>query len=144
MRKRIGFILALLAVFVLVMSGCASDSVDNQSSSSKDSVDVNVFQFKVEFKDQFEELVELYMKENEHVNLSVQTVGGGSDYAASLKAEMASGNEPVIFNIGGPTELNEYRDYLADLSDTQAATLALDGTLNGIEEVKKSRITIRT
>ncbi|NMA91210.1 MAG: carbohydrate ABC transporter substrate-binding protein [Amphibacillus sp.] len=134
MRKRIGFILALLAVFVLVMSGCASDSVDNQSSSSKDSVDVNVFQFKVEFKDQFEELVELYMKENEHVNLSVQTVGGGSDYAASLKAEMASGNEPVIFNIGGPTELNEYRDYLADLSDTQAATLALDGTLNGIED----------
>lgn len=133
-----------MIVFVLLLAGCASDTVKEGNDGANDhtdgagesseKVDVDIFQFKVEFKDQFEDLIELYMKENENVNFSVQTVGGGSDYAASLKAEMASGNEPVIFNIGGPTELNEYREYLADLSDTEAASLALEGTLNGIEE----------
>lgn len=135
-----------MLTFLLVLAGCASDTV-NEGSSGNDTNDsggsseedtaltnVDIFQFKVEFKDQFEELVQLYMEENDDVNLSVQTVGGGNDYAASLKAQMASGNEPVIFNIGGPTELEEYRDYLTDLSDTEAASLALGGTLNGVEE----------
>lgn len=137
-----------LVAFMLVLTACASDTVDegnggnetgtgsgsDSGDDSTDKVNVDIFQFKVEFKDQFEELVQLYMNENEDVNLSVQTVGGGNDYAASLKAQMASGNEPVIFNIGGPTELDEYREYLTDLSDTEAASLALDGTLNGVEE----------
>lgn len=143
-------VLVGMAALVLLLAGCASDSVgkdsDDQesnndtstvedgSTSSGDSVDVDIFQFKVEFRDQFEDLVELYMEENDGVNLSVQTVGGGNDYAASLKAQMASGNEPVIFNIGGPTELEEYREYLTDLSDTEAASSALEGSLNGVEE----------
>lgn len=143
-------VLVGMAALVLLLAGCASDSVgkdsDDQesnndtstvedgSTSSGDSVDVDIYQFKVEFRDQFEDLVELYMEENDGVNLSVQTVGGGNDYAASLKAQMASGNEPVIFNIGGPTELEEYREYLTDLSDTEAASSALEGSLNGVEE----------
>lgn len=143
MKNKMGFTLTTLAVFVFLLMGCASETINDEvdgtdttedTSSSDEKVDVDIFQFKVEFKGQFEELVDLYMSENENINLSVQTVGGGNDYAASLKAEMAAGNEPVIFNIGGPTELGEYRDYLADLSDTEAASSALDGTLNGIED----------
>lgn len=146
MKKKMMLWVVGMLTFLLVLAGCASDTV-NEGSSGNDTNDsggsseedtaltnVDIFQFKVEFKDQFEELVQLYMEENDDVNLSVQTVGGGNDYAASLKAQMASGNEPVIFNIGGPTELEEYRDYLTDLSDTEAASLALDGTLNGVEE----------
>lgn len=141
------WLLVGMVSFMFVLTACASDTVEdgttgNNSGSDSDSangevadqVNVDIFQFKVEFRDQFEELVQMYMDENEGVNLSVQTVGGGNDYAASLKAQMASGNEPVIFNIGGPTELDEYREYLTDLSDTKAASLALDGTLNGVEE----------
>ncbi|HHU19668.1 MAG TPA: carbohydrate ABC transporter substrate-binding protein [Bacilli bacterium] len=134
MKRKISIIFMFLIATGLLFTGCASDSGDKQSSGSGEAVDVDIFQFKVEFRDQFEELIELYMEENDHVNLTVQTVGGGSDYAASLKAQMSSGDEPVIFNIGGPTELDEYRDYLADLSDTEAASLALEGTLNGIED----------
>ncbi|MCZ0703858.1 raffinose/stachyose/melibiose transport system substrate-binding protein [Natronobacillus azotifigens] len=148
MKRRVVLALAGLITFVFLMTGCASDVVNESNSSDNgganagntdsngnaSNVEVDIYQFKVEFRDQFEELIRLYMEENENVQFSVQTVGGGNDYAASLKSQMASGNEPVIFNIGGPTELEEYREYLTDLSDTNAASLALDGTLNGVEE----------
>ncbi|RKQ35617.1 ABC transporter substrate-binding protein [Oceanobacillus halophilus] len=132
------FIVFALAA-VLVIAGCGSDEGESSESTgsdeaSGDKVTLDIFQFKVEFKEQFEELVALYQEENPDVNVKVTTVGGGNDYAASLKSQMSSGNEPTIFNVGGPTEVAEYRDYLTDLSDTAAADAALEGTLNGVTE----------
>ncbi|WP_226581343.1 ABC transporter substrate-binding protein [Halobacillus litoralis] len=129
-----GIATALLASTV-ALTGCSfgSDSGDSEaSSSSEDAVTVDVFQFKVEFKDQFEELVSLYEEENPDVNINVKTVGGGNDYGASLKTSFSSGEEPDIFNVGGPTDVDEYEKYLADLSDTAAADAALEGTLTGV------------
>ena len=127
---------ALLAVFVIAGCSSSDDGTENEGSGSSnasgDNVTVDIFQFKVEFKDQFEELVALYEEENEGVEINVQTVGGGNDYAASLKSAFSSGDEPDIFNVGGPTEVEEYKDYLADLSDTAAADAALEGTLSGV------------
>lgn len=132
------FLLVFMFAAVLVIAGCSGNSDDGDSDASGsdggsgDKVSIDVFQFKVEFKDQFEELVAKYQEENPDVNIEVQTVGGGNDYAASLKSQMSSGNEPTIFNVGGPTEVEEYREYLTDLSDTEAASLALDGTLEAV------------
>nr|WP_087972802.1 ABC transporter substrate-binding protein [Oceanobacillus rekensis] len=128
--------MAIVLSSILIVAGCSTAETESESEgeSSGDKVAVDIFQFKVEFKDQFEEIIALYEEENSDVEMSVQTVGGGNDYAASLKSQMASGKEPVIFNIGGPTDVEEYREYLTDLSDTEAASLALEGTLNGIEE----------
>lgn len=134
------WLLVFMLAAALIIAGCSSNSNDEDSnatgsdSGSGDKVSIDIFQFKVEFRDQFEELVGKYQEENPDVNIDVQTVGGGNDYAASLKAQMSSGNEPTIFNVGGPTEVEEYREYLADLSDTEAASLALDGTLEGVIE----------
>ncbi|WP_337019518.1 ABC transporter substrate-binding protein [Oceanobacillus massiliensis] len=128
--------MAIVLSGILIAAGCStSNSESGDGGETADGkIPVDIFQFKVEFKDQFEEIISLYEEENSDVQMSVQTVGGGNDYAASLKSQMASGKEPVIFNIGGPTEVEEYREYLTDLSDTEAASTALEGTLNGIEE----------
>lgn len=129
-----GIATALLASTV-ALTGCSFGSDDGNSGSedaSGDSVTVDVFQFKVEFKDQFEELVSMYEEENPDVNINVKTVGGGNDYGASLKTSFSSGEEPDIFNVGGPTDVEEYEKYLADLSDTEAAGAALEGTLSGV------------
>lgn len=128
--------MAIVLSSILIAAGCstAENESEGEGESSGDKVAVDIFQFKVEFKDQFEKIIALYEEENSDVEMSVQTVGGGNDYAASLKSQMASGKEPVIFNIGGPTDVEEYREYLTDLSDTEAAAVALEGTLNGIEE----------
>ncbi|UOR11581.1 ABC transporter substrate-binding protein [Halobacillus amylolyticus] len=128
-----GIATALLASSV-ALTGCSFSSGDEEASgSSEDAVTVDVFQFKVEFKEQFEELVAMYEEENPDVNINVKTVGGGNDYGASLKTSFSSGEEPDIFNIGGPTDVDEYEKYLADLSDTKAADAALDGTLTSVK-----------
>ncbi|WP_079478114.1 ABC transporter substrate-binding protein [Halobacillus salinus] len=131
-----GIATALLASSV-ALAGCsfgAGESDSASGNSSEDAVTVDVFQFKVEFKDQFEDLVSKYEEANPDVNINVKTVGGGNDYGASLKTSFSSGEEPDIFNIGGPTDVETYREYLADLSDTEAANAALDGTLTSVEQ----------
>jgi raffinose/stachyose/melibiose transport system substrate-binding protein len=126
-----GVLSALLASSV-ALAGCGNSG--EEEGASGDKVTVDVFQFKVEFKDQFESLVEKYEKENPDVDINVKTVGGGNDYGASLKSTFSSGEEPDIFNVGGPSDVEDYREYLADLSDTEASKVALDGTLTSVKD----------
>ena len=43
----------------------------------------------------------------------------------TLKTSFSSGEEPDIFNVGGPSDVEEYREYLADVSDTDAVAALL-------------------
>lgn len=128
-----GFI-AFISILVLVLAGC-STSNNGESSSKKgngDQVVVDIFQFKVEFKNQFEEVAKKYEEKNPNVKINIETVGGGNDYAGALKAKFSSGNEPAIFNIGGPADIKEYEDRLTDLSDTNSVGQALPSTLESV------------
>ncbi|MEI6056144.1 MAG: ABC transporter substrate-binding protein [Lentisphaerota bacterium] len=93
---------------------------------------INIFQFKVEIADAFNDLANEYMKENPGVQINIETVGGGSDYGAALRAKMASGNEPEIFNVGGPQDVSDWKDKLADLSGVPVMKDAFPGTLSGV------------
>lgn len=127
-----------MLIAVLALVGCSStDDGEKGKDNGKetgDEVTIDIFQFKVEIKDQLEDLVKVYEDENPGVKINVKTVGGGNDYGATLKTTFASGEEPAIFNIGGPSSVEEYRDYLADISDTEAAKLALEGTLDTVKD----------
>ncbi|MCJ1909898.1 ABC transporter substrate-binding protein [Planococcus ruber] len=131
--KEFKFSKGLLASLLLttgILAACGNG--EEASSSDKDKVTVDIFQFKVEFKDQFEDVVALYEEENPDVNIDITTVGGGEDYGAALRSRFASGNEPAIFNIGGPQDVADWKDNLANLTDTDAAGAALNGTLDGV------------
>ncbi|SEA36678.1 raffinose/stachyose/melibiose transport system substrate-binding protein [Thalassobacillus cyri] len=134
-KKLYGVASALLASSI-ALAGCSfgagSDSGSDEGSG--DQVTVDIFQFKVEFKDQFEALTKKYEEENPNVNINVKTVGGGNDYGSSLKTSFSSGEEPDIFNIGGPSDVETYEKYLADMSDTEAAKAALEGTLTSVNK----------
>src|SRR5690625_4109000 len=137
----IGFMFVLI-IGLIFLAGCSSNNDEgsnnnngsNDTSGSGEEVTIDIFQFKVEVKDQLEALVKQYEDEHPNVSINVKTVGGGNDYGASLKAAFASGEEPDIFNIGGPSDLAEYRDNLADVSDTKAVEEALDGVLATVQE----------
>ncbi|WP_455676038.1 ABC transporter substrate-binding protein [Pradoshia sp.] len=112
----------------LFLAGCSSSS----GGDGGDKTTVEIFQFKVEFKQQFEAVAEQYEKENPDVDLKITTVGGGNDYKSAITSKFSSGEEPAIFNIGGPTDVKQFKDRLTDMSDTEAAKAALDGTLDGV------------
>lgn len=113
------YLLLLSLVFLLSFSLVSSAVV------------VDVFQFKVETKDVLEKAAKMYMEET-GVEVNIQTVGGGDDYGAALRSRFASGNEPVIFNVGGPQDVEDWMDYLEDLSDQPWVDLAYQGVLDGV------------
>lgn len=136
-NKSLVGLMFVLFVALIALVGCSSSNDEgskNNASQSGDKVTIDIFQFKVEVKDQFETLVKQYEDENPNVTINVKTVGGGNDYGASLKAAFAAGEEPDIFNIGGPSDIAEYRDNLADVSDTKSVEAALDGVLTTVQE----------
>ncbi|MEM1505111.1 ABC transporter substrate-binding protein [Domibacillus sp. 8LH] len=129
----------LSSALFLGLAGCSTAEKKEESSGSSgggggDQTVVDIFQFKVEFKNQFEELAKQYEEEHPEVDINVQTVGGGNDYASALKSKFASGDEPAIFNINGAVDVQQYRDRLIDVSDTKAAGAALEGTLESVTE----------
>lgn len=132
--KGIALILVFLMAFSVLISGCSSNSKTEQNKSTKTNspVTLDIFQFKVEIKDQLQNAINTYMKENPNVKINLETVGGGQDYGAALKAKFNSGSEPAIFNVGGPQDVETWKSKLADLKDTKAAKEALDGTLKGV------------
>jgi len=142
-KSKLLTILSLMLVLGLVITGCGSDGGDqspetgsndqesaNQETAEK--VTVDIFQFKVEFKDAFEDAAEKYMAENPNVNLKIQTVGGGAEYGAALRSKFASGKEPAVFNVGGPQDVADWKNKLADLSDQSWVDLAYEGVLDGV------------
>ncbi|WP_442601973.1 ABC transporter substrate-binding protein [Paenibacillus sp. KN14-4R] len=128
MKKGIA-VLAASALVVGALAGCTSK--DGEKASAEQTV-IDVFQFKVEFKDQFEKVVKDYENLHPNVKINISTVGGGDDYGAALKSKFASGAEPAIFNVGGPQDVADWKAKLADLSDTEASKKALKGTLTGV------------
>lgn len=131
MKKRSSLMLIIVLLFASVLAACGNSGSGGGTASKggKDTVTVDVFQFKVEFKQQFEETAQKYMDENPNVKINIETVGGGNDYGQALKAKIASKDEPDIFNIGGPEDLKQHASRLADLSDMKATKNVVDESL---------------
>nr|WP_304213999.1 ABC transporter substrate-binding protein [Fredinandcohnia onubensis] len=136
-KKKILTIVTGLLLSGTLLSACGSSEQEAGSSTSKDKVAIDIFNYKVEMKDQFETLVDKYEEINGDVSINVKTVGGGTNWESTLKTSFASGEEPDIFPVGGPSQVAEYHDSLADVSDTKAAEKALDGTLKSVVEDDK-------
>ncbi len=66
------------------------------------------------------------------MKINLQTVGGGDDYGAALRAQFQSGNEPDIYNVGGPQDVSDWMGRLEDLSDAPWADKVLDGVASGV------------
>lgn len=113
-----------LCLVLGILAGCNSGNQESTSEGKKESgsgdgevVTLNLFQFKVEIADQLQEMIKEFEAEHPNIKVKLETVGGGADYGAALKAKFASGEEPDIFNNGGFKELELWKEHLADLSN---------------------------
>ncbi|MCR2805222.1 ABC transporter substrate-binding protein [Paenibacillus soyae] len=117
----------------------ATASAEPTEAPKKD-VTIKVFQFKVEIAEALEKMAAEYEKET-GVKVEIETHGGGEDYSALLKAELAAGEEPEIFNSSGWAGFDPYVDRAADLSgepwakdlvEASKAQITRDGKLLGM------------
>jgi raffinose/stachyose/melibiose transport system substrate-binding protein len=139
MKKKslVSKVISALAVSSILLAGCSSGEEGSSAQPGNEQITLNIFQGKVEFRDQFESLAQRYEEENPDVKINITTVGGGSDYFTSLRSQFSAGDDPEIFSIAGPSEAADYQEYLTDLSDTAAAQAALEGSLSGMSDRDK-------
>lgn len=141
MKKFFAIMLVLVLSFSMVAcsqpednSSEATDQNDSEQTNEKEEkVVVDIFQFKVEIVEALEKAVKLYEEENPNVEINLQTVGGGDDYGAALRAQFQSGNEPDIYNVGGPQDVSDWKSKLEDLSDAPWSDKLLDGVVSGVK-----------
>ena len=102
-----------------VESESAGETADSEAAGPEENVlegTLNIFQFKVEINDALKAATEKYMEQNPGVTVNLETVGGGDDYGAALRTKMQGSSQPDIFDIGGPQDVIDWADNLADLS----------------------------
>lgn len=128
--KKLVLWLSIITMTLTIVACGGKEKVETAATTEK--VNIDIFQFKVEFKDQFTELANEYMKEHKDVKINITTVGGGSDYGAALKAKFVSGDEPAIFNIGGPQDVKDWESKLENLKGSDIAKLAIPKLLKGV------------
>ncbi len=139
-KKFMSVMLLTAMVASVGLTGCspkeeapAPSPVDTGSTEAPamEAAEVDIFQFKVEIAKELENAAAVYMKAHPNVKINIQTVGGGDDYGAALKAKFQSGSEPDIYNVGGPQDIEDWMAKLEDLSSEPWVDLALEGILSG-------------
>lgn len=140
MKRILSLLLVTVMILSLVACGGKTESeasggevvIANETNSDSEEVEINIFQFKVEIVDALNHAVAEYTAQNPNVKINIQTVGGGDDYGAALRAQFQSGNEPDVFNVGGPQDVKDWMKKLEDLTDAPWKELPLDGVLSGV------------
>ena len=100
-------------------------------------IEVKVFQLKVEIDPMLQAFAKLYNEKNPGVNVTVETLGGGADYAGAMKAKLAADQMPNIFMVEGKGHYELWKDYIADQSasewvkDTDLAYFSPEGKAVG-------------
>lgn len=121
MKKVLSVALAAAMVAGLAV-GCG-----NSKSAESDEGSVYYLNFKPEVAEVWEDIAKKYTEET-GVEVKVKTAAS-NQYEQTLKSEIAKSDAPTLFQINGPTGYNAWKDYCADLSDSDLYDMLLDQDL---------------
>lgn len=96
-------------------SGTGSDA--SSSAGAQGDKSIYYLNFKPEIAPVYEEIAKAY-KEETGITLNVVTAAANT-YEQTLKSEIAKKDAPTIFQINGPRGYASWKDYCADLKDTE-------------------------
>ena len=113
--KKILAISMAAAMLVGTLAGCGktTDTTDKKDNGAKE---VYYLNFKPEIADVYKDIAADYEKET-GVKVKVKTAASKT-YEQTLKSEMAKDDAPTLFQINGPMGYNNWKDYCADLKDS--------------------------
>lgn len=119
-------LLALLMVLMLTLSCMAVPAMAEE-------VTFTWLINKVEVQNQLEQIAQMYMDTHPGVNIITEVAGGSVEpYATRLKAKMNSDDQPAIFVVEGPSDIETFADYVADLTDEPIVDEIMAGLLDNV------------
>jgi len=124
----------MAAALALAAAGCGGGSSDSKGT-------VYFLNFKPEVAEVYDKIVADYKTET-GVDVKVVTAASGT-YEQTLTSEIAKSAPPTIFQINGPVGLANWKDYTADLKDSdlykhlsdQSLAVTEDGAVYGVPYV---------
>ena len=136
----------MVASSVLVFAACGKNNDNNTENSTTKSNSANVtvryLNFKPEVADIYQKIADEYEKET-GVKVIVETAAN-NEYESTLTAKMSTKSAPTLFQINGPKGYANWKEYCADLSDSELykhlkdkslAVTSSDGKVYGIPYV---------
>lgn len=124
MKKIISLFLAA-SMLAMLFTGCGNEKKPTTSDTSVNSI--RFLNFKPEVATVYEKIAEAY-KEETGKTLIVETAASGN-YEQTLAAKMGTKEAPVLFQINGPKGYLSWKDYCADLKDTELYKHLIDKEL---------------
>ena len=118
-KKIITMLVAAAMAFSVTACSQESSQTDSSTNSTGTSAKAKIYylNFKPEIAEVYEEIAKAYQQET-GVELTVVTAAAGG-YEQTLKSEIAKAEPPTIFQINGPRGYAGWKEYCADLKDTQ-------------------------
>lgn len=134
-------IISIIVSLCIVVSLFASCNRGNSNNSTQKVTTIRYLNFKPEIANSYERIAEAYEKET-GIKLIVETAASGN-YEQTLTAKMGTKEAPTLFQINGPKGYANWKNYCADLSDTdlykhlvdKSLAVTVDGKVYGIPYV---------
>lgn len=131
MRKKLLSVALCVAMAATALVGCGSkdekddtkkkddggSSADKEAGGDETAGSVYFLNFKPEIADDYETLMAAFTEET-GIEAKVVTAAEGQ-YESTLKVEMEKEEAPTLFTVNGPVGYNTWKDYCADLTDTE-------------------------
>jgi raffinose/stachyose/melibiose transport system substrate-binding protein len=137
MQKRTLACVALCALAAATVVGCQKAGTSTASTGSTGSAasttptsslpTIRYLNFKPEIADAYSGIVDAYKKETGNTVI-VDTAASGT-YEATLKAKMPTKEAPALFQINGPVGYANWKEYCADLTDSDFYKALTDKSL---------------
>ncbi|WP_407926803.1 extracellular solute-binding protein [Caproicibacter fermentans] len=122
-------------------SSQAASSQGTNSTASGGAKEIYFLNFKPEIADVYKDIAADYEKET-GVKVNVVTAASGT-YEQTLKSEIAKSDAPTIFQINGPVGYETWKDYCADLKDSELYSHLMDKKPGGDERRRRLRNPLR-
>lgn len=121
--KKVLSVLMSILIIGAVFTACSGkndndDNNNNNANSNNAAVKaIRYLNFKPEIADKYQQIADEYEKET-GVKVIVETAANNT-YEQTLTAKMATDDAPTIFQINGPKGYNNWKDYCADLTNSE-------------------------
>ena len=117
MKKLLSILMAIFMV-AAVFTGCNRKENETTTPQNNDNkTTIRYLNFKPEIATVYDEIAKAYNKETGNT-LIVETAASGN-YEQTLAAKMGTNEAPTLFQINGPKGYANWKDYCADLSNTE-------------------------